>query len=266
LQAGHGLCETSIAEEMLMNIALSSPSCIDDIRIRVNVSRTASDIAIACVINDRRGCPDVYPPILLAIKNAHQTPASASAGQGRESKASREDLRTTLGTLLLKALKQGYTGCDPFVRHVTLALYAMCSGRAPGEVQADEAVPGGLKPWQKALSEEVLGGDTASASSLAEAAQRCGLSTAHFCRAFTKSFGLPPYRWMLTRRLEKAKALLMEPDRTLADIAYECGFCDQSHLNHAFSRLFGISPGAWRKLAPPCGNSLQLAEEEHLVL
>jgi AraC family transcriptional regulator len=77
-------------------------------------------------------------------------------------------------------------------------------------------------------------------------ARACGLSTPHFGRAFTKSFSVPPHRWLLIRRLEKAKALLMEPEQTLANIANECGFFDQSHLSHAFSRYFGQSPGAWR--------------------
>jgi AraC-like DNA-binding protein len=224
------------------------PSCMDDSRIRVNVSRTPNELAIAYVMRDRENGAELLIPVTLPINNeqhADDPPWPAAAPCTATQRA--EQLCMTLILLLLKALAQGYTGNDPFVRHMTLALFAMCRRQDPGEPQTTESVPGGLKSWQRALAMQLLGTGTLPAASLDEAAGNCGLSTAHFCRAFTKSFGLPPYRWVLTRRLERARMLLAEPQRSLADIAYECGFCDQSHLSHAFSRQFGLSPGAWRR-------------------
>jgi AraC-like DNA-binding protein len=86
------------------------------------------------------------------------------------------------------------------------------------------------------------------AASLSRVAQACGLSVSHFSRAFKRCTGMSPHRWSLTRRLERAKRLLMKAHFSLADVAFECGFCEQSHLTHAFSREFGLSPGAWRKI------------------
>jgi AraC-like DNA-binding protein len=223
-------------------------SCMDDARIRVNVSRTPNELAIMCVMTNREDGADIVAPILLPISNEHDAPdalnSMVSRGTGMERA---EQLCMALIMLLLKALARGYTGHDPFVRHMTLALFAMCRRHPIYEPHAAESVPGGLKPWQRVLAASLLGSEVSPTNALSEVARRCGLSTAHFCRAFAKSFGLPPYRWMLVQRLEKARLLLAESGRSLADIAYECGFCDQSHLNHAFSRWFGLSPGAWRR-------------------
>lgn len=234
-----------------MNVKLPQPG-LDDPRIRVNVSRTSHELAIVCVMNNRKDGCDVLAPVILPIGGDHDASDSLSSIVSQGVSMTRAgQLCLDLLLLLLKALGQGYTGCDPFVRHVTLALLAIFRHPGMDEWRTSDAMPGGLKPWQRALAMELLTDDVSSACSLDEVAQRCGLSTAHFCRAFAKSFGLPPHRWILSQRLEKARALLTEPSRSLADIAYECGFCDQSHLSHAFSRRFGMTPGAWRRDQQP---------------
>jgi AraC family transcriptional regulator len=58
---------------------------------------------------------------------------------------------------------------------------------------------------------------------------------------------MPPHRWLLTQRGNRAKALLRETSMPIADIAVTCGFADQSHLTRVFSKAFRISPGAWRR-------------------
>ena len=83
---------------------------------------------------------------------------------------------------------------------------------------------------------------------LADVAAACELSAAHFSRSFHKTFGAPPYRWLQTRRIERAKTLLGDTKRPLAEIALECGFTEQSHFTKVFTRLVGVSPGAWRRL------------------
>jgi transcriptional regulator GlxA family with amidase domain len=58
---------------------------------------------------------------------------------------------------------------------------------------------------------------------------------------------MPPYRWLRAVRVERAKDLLFNSSLSLSQIAYECGFSDQSHLTRVFSDSIGITPGAWRK-------------------
>jgi AraC-like DNA-binding protein len=74
-----------------------------------------------------------------------------------------------------------------------------------------------------------------------------GLSAKHFARAFRQSTGVPPHRWLIEKRIERAKALLLGGGLSLAEIALACGFADQSHFTAAFRRGTGITPGAYRR-------------------
>jgi AraC-like DNA-binding protein len=64
---------------------------------------------------------------------------------------------------------------------------------------------------------------------------------------FKDTTGVAPYQWLVQRRVDVAKSLLEERRHSLSDIAFECGFADQSHFTRVFSRITGLSPGAWRR-------------------
>ena len=70
---------------------------------------------------------------------------------------------------------------------------------------------------------------------------------AHFARAFKRSMGMPPYRFVLMLRIARAKRLLRQNALPLADVATSCGFADQSHFTRAFTRVVGQSPGGFRR-------------------
>lgn len=72
----------------------------------------------------------------------------------------------------------------------------------------------------------------------------------HFSRTFKASTGLSPHQYVIQRRVEKAKRLLVNTDLPLIEIAHLCGFSDQSHLAKHTKRLLGITPRALRLLAP----------------
>ena len=72
------------------------------------------------------------------------------------------------------------------------------------------------------------------------------LSPYHFSRSFKDSAGVGPQRYVIQRRLERAKTLLRRTHRPLAIIALEAGFADQSHLNSIFRREMGVTPGRFR--------------------
>ena len=84
--------------------------------------------------------------------------------------------------------------------------------------------------------------------SMAEVANECRLSSSYFARAFKQTTGVPPFRWLTNQRVVRAKELLQDPWRELADIAQLCGFVDQSHFTRVFSKSEGHSPGRWRRL------------------
>jgi AraC family transcriptional regulator len=80
-----------------------------------------------------------------------------------------------------------------------------------------------------------------------ELASSCGLSISHFNRAFKESTGLPPHRWLLTQRVERAKDLLRKTTTPVIEVALGCGFADQSHLTRVFSKAVGMGPALWRR-------------------
>jgi AraC family transcriptional regulator len=77
-------------------------------------------------------------------------------------------------------------------------------------------------------------------------ATELNLSVYHFCKLFTQSMGMPPYKYILQQRVERAKQLLNNSQRSLSDIALDCGFANQSHLNRHFTKATGISPKKYR--------------------
>lgn len=80
----------------------------------------------------------------------------------------------------------------------------------------------------------------------AELAALCGMSAAHFSREFHRAVGLPPHRYVLTRRLERACAALASSSARIVDIAEEAGFSSASHFTRAFTAQYGTAPAAWR--------------------
>lgn len=83
---------------------------------------------------------------------------------------------------------------------------------------------------------------------LAELASQAGLSVFHFTRAFRETFGLPPYRYLLRRRLEQARNMLSADEANLRLVSRRCGFSSVPHLTNAFSREMGVAPARFRRV------------------
>ena len=82
-------------------------------------------------------------------------------------------------------------------------------------------------------------------------ARAAGLSRAHFSREFRRAFGEPPHAYLLTRRLERAAALLRSTDRSVADICVSVGLQGVGSFTTSFTRTMGMSPTAYRAAFPP---------------
>jgi AraC family transcriptional regulator len=127
-------------------------------------------------------------------------------------------------------------------------LDAVCAnvlGRYGASRSAAPVQSHGLAPWQERRAKELM--DERLDVSMTELAAECGLSAAHFGRAFKRSTGIAPHQWQLGRRMKRAQGLLTGSSLPIAEIALKCGFSSQSHFATAFKENIGVSPGHWRR-------------------
>ena len=85
-------------------------------------------------------------------------------------------------------------------------------------------------------------------------AAAAGLSRAHFIREFRRTFGESPHAYLLTRRLERAAAMLRDTDRQVAEICLSVGLTSLGSFTTSFTRMFGLSPAAYRARYPPAAD------------
>jgi AraC-like DNA-binding protein len=89
-------------------------------------------------------------------------------------------------------------------------------------------------------------------------ARAARLSTAHFSREFRRAFGETPHQYLLTRRMERAAALLRTTDRSVADICLTVGLRSVGSFTTTFGRAFGMSPTAYRAAYPPAATRARI--------
>ena len=142
------------------------------------------------------------------------------------------------------------TGSGPpalVLDHLELVLGAHLVQRYADARPTHAVAPRGLAAWQRRRVTELLRADIEANVRLADLAQACELSVSHFARSFKASFGVTCHRWLIERRIERARELLSATRLSLAEIAIESGFADQASFTRTFHRVVGVSPGRWRR-------------------
>jgi AraC-like DNA-binding protein len=86
---------------------------------------------------------------------------------------------------------------------------------------------------------------------VADLAGAARLSPAHFSREFRRAFGESPHQYLLTRRLERAAALLRTTDWSVAEICFSVGLSSLGSFTTSFTRTYGVPPTAYRAAHPP---------------
>lgn len=118
-------------------------------------------------------------------------------------------------------------------------------------VRVNEAPPrlsrGGLSGWQQKIVTDYIEANLAQAVRLADMAQLVRLSPFHFARAFKQSFGVPPHRYHVGRRIARAKDMLADREHSITAIARELGFAETSSFSSTFRRVTGASPSDFRR-------------------
>jgi AraC family transcriptional regulator len=126
--------------------------------------------------------------------------------------------------------------------HELLRLNNATSGTDEGSY-----VRGGLAAWQQARVAEYVEEHLAEDVLLATLAEVARLSPFHFSRAFKQSFGMPPHRYLTSRRIERAKAMLADDETSVTQVGMAVGFGETSSFTTAFRRHTGLTPTVFRR-------------------
>jgi AraC-like DNA-binding protein len=148
---------------------------------------------------------------------------------------------------LLPSLSRPERASRLFIDHVG---FALSIHMATNYGEARKLLPvhsGGLARWQISRATEMIEANLQGELSLSDLAAACALSPAYLARAFKASMGVPPYRWMLLRRIERATHLMRTTTLPLSEIGIACGFADQSHFSRSFSAIMRDAPSVWRR-------------------
>lgn len=136
-----------------------------------------------------------------------------------------------------------------YVEALTLTLRSYLRARYGTEPARDggEARSGPMTAPQREGLRAYIDEHVDRSISLAELAQWTGYSVNHFARLFKQAFRMPPHQYVIERRIERAKGLLLDHRRSIAEVAVSCGFATQAHLHTAFKQRLGITPGEFRR-------------------
>ncbi|MBD2446381.1 helix-turn-helix transcriptional regulator [Nostoc sp. FACHB-152] len=148
-----------------------------------------------------------------ALKAAIETESSPNALFGESA-----------ATMLAVHLLQAYATCKPVIKHYG-------DGLAKNKLQ---------------LAIDYINANLDQDIKLTDIAELLGISHYYFCHLFKQSVGITPHQYLIQKRIEKAKLLLKNRELSIAEVALECGFIDQSHLTKHFKRLVGLTPKAMR--------------------
>lgn len=155
-----------------------------------------------------------------------------------------DDMILQIGRQMLNIIEQD----GPFVKDIAdglcHALIAYIMRRyVMGATQTSAALPSRLQ-LRRVL--DLVGDNLSREITLEDMAHAAGMSLFHFSREFRKSMGTSPHRYLMIRRIERAKDLLANQRLSILDVALECGFKDPSHFSRVFRSIVGETPRAYR--------------------
>jgi AraC family transcriptional regulator len=129
----------------------------------------------------------------------------------------------------------------------------------------EEATVGGLLPWEARRVRDYIEAHLADVVHVEDLSLLIDCSLAHFSRSFKRTFGESPHAFVVKRRLEMAVRFMLETEMGLTDIAFQCGFADQSHFCRLFRNWIGATPATWRRAHRQPGAGLPEKRQERSV-
>ncbi len=158
--------------------------------------------------------------------------------------------------IVMRLLEKGLRDIDGDTDAARTTLERACSlleaGRAMQAGPESSARTGGLAPWQARRVKAHIDANLDGPMTTADLAAITRLSPHYFARAFKQSFGVAPHAYVLRRRIERAREMMLVSNEALSHIAVACGFSDQAHFTRRFHQAVGATPHAWRtRMAGP---------------
>ena len=148
---------------------------------------------------------------------------------------------------LASLIESGPSACPLYAKALGVVLTHELSRLDRGLVQDAPLAKAGLADWQRRVVTEYIEEHLGEPIPLADLAELSALSHYHFCQAFRRSFGMPPHRLHVARRIERAKMLFAQSHLSMTDIVLEIGFSKTSSLSTAFRKLTGRTPTQYRR-------------------
>jgi AraC family transcriptional regulator len=159
-----------------------------------------------------------------------------------------EDATLSDTTLKLKRLIENASAdTGPYLEALGTVLAHELVRLNAGSSRTEAPVRGGLAAWQERTVTTFIEEHLAEQIPLAALAQLARLSSYYFCRAFKQSFGVPPHRYHINRRIEHAKSLLAKPTSSVTEVGLAVGFSETSSFTAAFHKTTGLTPTAYRR-------------------
>lgn len=159
---------------------------------------------------------------------------------------SNDPLIRSLGVALLDELTHGeqqQAYIDDLMHLIVCRALRLHSNARSSAVAAQHALP----PFRLRRAVEFIDANLAATIGVADIANASGVSIFHFSRAFREATGRSPYAYLLERRIETAKTILLIEDGPLGDIAARCGFASANQFSRMFKRETGLPPAAFRR-------------------
>jgi AraC-like DNA-binding protein len=153
-------------------------------------------------------------------------------------------------TRMLGSVDEDGVGIDStFIDAISLALtsrlISLSSARRPASASATQP----LAKWRLRRTIDYLEANLREPINLNDLSAVAGLSRLRFAAQFRTAVGHAPYRYIVSRRIEEAQRLLLDPSWTIAGVANEMGFADQAHFTRTFKKVVGMTPARWRLAA-----------------
>lgn len=152
-----------------------------------------------------------------------------------------------LAHALIHAEELGGAFGHSYADGISLAITAWLFGGNRDAAATHRPRVSGLAKWRLKRAKDYMQANLAESISLADIAAATGLSRMHFAARFRDATGLRPHEYLLRRRIERARELLLSSRLPLVEIAFEVGFKTQAHFTTVFARFVGETPNVWRQ-------------------